>query len=128
MNNHVTTGQEMLWALPTMLGHIWWYTVAVFAGCAAVTMFLYMIMNEKYSSLLLSRTAMCMGFVCFALTPLNSGLMPWGALLVSVGGLHASFLIATDWCHRHDRWDAVRSILTRLRKRTHAQHRRYGSD
>ncbi len=121
--------QALLWYLPNALGHGWWYICAVIAGCAAVTMFLYMIMNEKFSGLLMSRTIMCGGLLCFALVPLNSGWLPWGVLLISIGALHASFLIATDWCNRQDKWQRVREILTGRRKAQDAhQHRRFGSD
>ncbi len=121
--------QDLLWKIPGIMGHGWWYMCSAIATAATLTMFLYMIMNQKFSGLLISRVLMTGGMLCFALIPLNSGWLPWGVLLISTGALHASFLIATDWCNRQDKWQRVREILTGRRKAQDAhQHRRFGSD
>lgn len=111
MNPH--EAQTALWYIPSQAGLLWWSICAVAAGTAALTMFLYLIMNQKFSGLLLSRMIITMSLVCFALVPLNSGWLPWGVLLASFGGLYASFLIATNWCDRHDKWEVLMSIFRR---------------
>ncbi len=127
--NPEITAQDLLWKIPGAMGHGWWYMCSAIATAATLTMFLYMIMNQRFSGLLISRVLMTGGMLCFALVPLNSGWLPWGVLLISIGALHASFLIATDWCNRHDKWQRVREILTGRRKAQDAHsHRRFGSD
>ena len=116
--------QDLLWSIPNMLGHGWWYLCSALAFIAMLTSFLYLIMNEKLSALLLSRVLLCAGMVCFWLIPLNSGWLPWGVLLTTSGYALASFLIATNWCHRQDKWETFRAILT---GRKHADKRsRFG--
>lgn len=119
--------QELLWKLPNIMGHGWWYMCSAIATAAVLTIFLYMIMNEKFSGLLMARTLLAAGMLCFALVPLNSGWIPWGVLLASIGSLYSAFLIATDWCHRHDKWETVRAILSGRKRAADAQ-RHYHSD
>ena len=103
--------------VPHTIGHRWWYLAcAAIALAACLTSFLFMIMNEKFSELLLSRVIICGGMLCFALVPLNPGWLPWGVMLTSAGYLFAAFLIATDWCHIENKWAHVRSILTGRKK------------
>ncbi len=109
--------QELLWRIPNMMGHGWWYMISGIATAAALTVFLYMIMNERFSALLVARSLLAGAMVCFALIPLNSGWLPWGVLLASAGSLYSGFLIATDWCTRHDKWARVREILGMRRAR-----------
>lgn len=115
--------QDALWAIPTSMGPAWWMISSIFAGIGALTMFLYMIMNQPFSGLLVSRIILMGAMVCFALVPLNSGWLPWGVMLASVGGAYASFLIATNWCERQnkwrDLWGAIASIAVRRRDRVH---------
>jgi len=104
--------QDALWALPNALGAWWWGIAAFFATMGALTMFLYMFMNQPFSGLLMSRIILMAAMVCFALTPLNSGWLPWGVMLASIGGFYASFLIATDWCNRQNKWHDLWAALT----------------
>lgn len=118
--------QELLWRIPNAFGHGWWYMCSGIATAALLTIFLYMIVNEKFSGLLVARSILAGSMVCFALVPLNSGWLPWGVLLSCVGSLHSAFLIATNWCERHDKWDIVKAIF--LGRKEHRAHRRTGSD
>ena len=122
-----TNPQDLLWALPNLMGHGWWYMCSGLAAAALLTIFLYMIMNERFSSLLVARAMLAASMLCFALVPLNSGWIPWGVLLACTGSLYTAFLIATDWCHRHDKWQTVWNILTG-RKRAPDAQRHYHSD
>lgn len=105
--------QDALWYIPNHIGRLWWVIAAVSAACGAVTMFLYMIMNRAFSALLVARLLIVGSLVCFALIPLNSGWLPWGVMLGSVGGLMTAFLIATNWCERHDKAQIWWSIFGR---------------
>ena len=124
--------QELLWRLPNMLGHGWWYMCSGIATAALLTIFLYMIMNEKFSGLLVARSLLALSMLCFALIPLNSGWLPWGVLLLSAGGFYSYFLIATNWCNRHDKWDIMRGWWLKLvGPRVHYNHEhrpKVGSD
>lgn len=115
--------QELLWRIPNMLGHGWWYLCSGLATAALLTMFLYMVMNERFSALLVARSLLLGSMLCFALLPLNSGWLPWGVLLASAGCLYSAFLIATDWCHRQNKWARVLQILG-LRRREQDAHQR----
>lgn len=119
--------QDALWGPANYLGHGWWYICSAIAGTAALTMFLYMIMNQKFSALLVSRVILTASMVCFTLIPLNSGWLPWGVLLAAVGCFYASFLIATDWCNRHDKWQVMRGILTGRKQEQHDGPQRFPS-
>jgi hypothetical protein len=110
--------QDALWYLPNALGHGWWYIVSGISAAALLTIFAYMIVNERFSRLLVARVLLAGSMLCFALVPLNSGWIPWGALLASLGCLHTAFMIATNWCERHDKWQRMREILTFSRHRT----------
>jgi len=121
------SAQALLWGIPNYFGHGWWYLCSGISLAAAMTMFLYMIMNEKASALLAARVMIWLGLICFSLVPLNSGWVPWGVLIMSCGMLYTSFLIATDWCTRHDKWRVIRDIFNRRQGR-HARERRNGAD
>lgn len=107
------TAQELLWWLPSQMGNGWNWAVAAFAGPAVILMTLWMIVGHRWDALLFSRLLMLGSFVCFALTPLNSGWLPWGALLASIGGLLTSVLIATNWCGREDKALKMHTALGR---------------
>ena len=98
------SAQDLLWALPNKLGNAWWLLCAAFSAPASLGMFLYMAMNQPFSGLLLARLVIVASLVCFSLVPLNSGWLPWGVLLASIGGAYATFLIVTDWCGREHIW------------------------
>lgn len=115
--------QDILWSLPATLGNTWWLICAAFAVPAGMGMFLYMIMNVPFSGLLLARMIIVASMVCFALAPLNSGWIPWGVLFASVGGLYATFLIASDWCGRENKWHDLGAWV---RKQIHGNH--HGAD
>lgn len=107
------TAQEALWYLPTQAGPWWNIGVALLAGPAVLIMFTAMVLNHPFNSLLVARILMLGSFVAFAMVPLNSGYLPWGALLASSGGLLTSILVATDWCNRPDPSVTVRVALWR---------------
>lgn len=107
------SAQDLLWWLPSHMGDNWNWLVAAFAAPAVILMTLWMIVGHKWDALLLSRLLMLGAFVCFALAPLNSGWLPWGALLASMGGLLTSVLIATNWCGREDKELKMHTALGR---------------
>jgi hypothetical protein len=123
MNYQSPDAQALLWSLPNYLGNGWWYICSGISLAAAMTMFLYMIMNEKASALLAARVMIWLGLICFSLVPLNSGWVPWGVMIISMGALYTSFLIATDWCIRHDKWRVIRDMFSRQQERHAGQHR-----
>lgn len=94
--------QQLLWECPTFFGRIWWLVCACFAGPACILILAYMVHNQKWGALLISRLLVMVGLLCFSVTWLNSGFLPWGVLLVSIGGCMSSAMIATDWCNRPD--------------------------
>jgi hypothetical protein len=107
------TPQEMLWWLPSTLGNGWNWIVAAMAAPACVLMLLWMVIGHDWTALLFARLVMLGSFVCFALAPLNSGWLPWGALLAAAGGLLTSVLIATNWCERTDKTVKMHTALGR---------------
>ena len=107
------TAQDLLWMIPSACGGWWNVLVSALAAPACVITFLWMVHGQRWSSLLFARLLMLGGFVCFALIPLNSGWLPWGALLTSAGGLLTSVLIATDWCNRPDKTVKMHTALGR---------------
>lgn len=120
----VNGAQALLWKLPDVMGRGWWLMCSGIATAACLTMFLYMVMNQAFSGLLVSRVLLTGGMLCFALVPLNSGWLPWGVLITSVGCLYAAFLIATNWCERQDKWATFRGIFHR--RKAHHEHQRTG--
>lgn len=94
--------QDALWQIPTELGNVWWLICAAFSLPAATLMLLKLIINEPLSLLTISRTIIVASLVAFGMAPLNSGMVPWGVFLASVGGFMASILLATGWCNRAD--------------------------
>ena len=100
--------QDLLWSIPSSLGNGWWLICSAFALPGAGLCFLYLIMNERMSVLVFSRLLMTGGLLAIGLVPLNSGWLPWGVLLLSAGGFCSYFLIATNWCNRHDKLDIIR--------------------
>lgn len=94
--------QDALWQLPNALGNSWWLICAMFSLPAAALMMLKLIINEPLSLLTISRTVIVASLVAFGMTPLNSGWLPWGVLLASVGGFMAAVLLTTGWCNRAD--------------------------
>lgn len=91
--------QDALWHIPTEMGGAWWLICAIFALPAATAMLLKMIINEPLSLLTVSRVIIAGSLVAFGMSPLNSGWIPWGVLLASIGGAMAAILIATGWCN-----------------------------
>jgi len=103
--------QELLWWVPSHMGNGWWVIVSLVAIPAAFLNFLYLIMNQKGNAVLVARCIIFAGIVMFALTPLNSGWAPWGALVFVTGTLLTGFLLATNWCERQTPWmDGVRMV------------------
>lgn len=92
--------QDALWLLPTELGTLWWLICAAFALPAASIMLLKLIINEPFGLLTVSRSVIVGSLVAFGMAPLNSGWIPWGILMASVGGCMAAVLLATGWCNR----------------------------
>ncbi len=97
--------QETLWSVPSGLGPWWNLLLAAVAGPAALVMFTHMILRQPLDALLAARLLILAALVAFTLSPLNSGWLPWGALLASAGGLLTSVLMATNWCGREKRRD-----------------------
>lgn len=122
--------QELLWAVPSAVGNWWWVVCGVLAITAAILCFLYLIMNERFSAVIFSRVLMTGGYIAIGMTPLNSGWLPWGVLLLSAGGAYTYFLLATNWCMRHDKWSIIRGWMNRLwspnAQPTDAAHRSRG--
>ena len=112
------SAQDLLWYVPAMLGHGWWYICSAMALASALTWFLYLIMNERMSPLLVARMTICFGMVAFALVPLNSGWLPWGVMITTSGVFYSGFLIATNWCHRVDKWASLRGLFTGYKRPT----------
>lgn len=102
--------QDALWQIPSELGSIWWIICAIFALPAAALMLIRLIINEPVSLLTITRCVIVASLVMFGMVPLNSGWIPWGVLLASVGGLMASILLVTDWCNRTDGASLPRAI------------------
>lgn len=94
--------QDALWSVPTDMGNLWWLICAAFALPAAILMTVKLIINEPFGLLTVSRAVIVGSLVAFGMAPLNSGWIPWGVLMASVGGLMAAALIATGWCTRKD--------------------------
>ncbi len=88
--------QETLWAVPSALGGWWYLLLAAISGPAALVMFAYMILGQPVGARLLARLLLLAALVAFTLSPLNSGWLPWGALLASAGGLMVAALSASD--------------------------------
>lgn len=107
--------QDFLWSLPTSLGVGWWLMCSALAIPAAGVMLIKLVVNEPFNMLTLTRAVIVCSFVAFGLVPLNSGWLPWGVLLASLGGLMASLLLAVSWCHRPDKLAWLQSILKRTR-------------
>lgn len=105
--------QTALWALPSKLDGIWWLVCAAFALPAATLIVVKMIINEPINLLTTSRVIIAGSLFFFGMTPLNSGFLPWGALLACIGGFLTSVLIATGWCNRPNRNDTVPRALWR---------------
>ena len=103
----MSNAQDVLWSLPSHLGPLWWVICTLFAGPAATMMVLYMIMRHPFNALMVSRLMILGSLITFALIPLNSGWLPWGVMLASVGGLLTTFLIASHWCERAHPWRDV---------------------
>lgn len=123
---YVRNSQDALWIVPNALGPLWWIIASVLGWTGALLMFLYLIMNQQWSGLLLSRILIAAGLVCFGMAPLNSGWIPWGVMISSIGGCYVSFLIATDWCHRENKWQDLWIALTgwmRRKEDGRARHR-----
>ena len=115
--------QELLWAIPSATGTGWWLVCSAFALPGAGLCFLYLIMNERMSPLVFGRLMMTGGLIAIGLVPLNSGWLPYGVLLLSAGGFYSYFLIATNWCGRHDKWDIMRGWWLKLvGPRAHYNH------
>ena len=95
--------QDTLWAFSNHFGNSWWLVCSAFALPAAFIMLLKMVIHEPFSSLLVGRVFLMGGFLAFGVVPLNSGWMPIGAMLVSVGGFVSAVLIGTGWCERKDK-------------------------
>ena len=106
--------QDLLWAFPTSMGNWWWVVCAVFSIVGATLCFLHLIMNERFSVVMLSRLLMTGGYIAIGMVPLNSGWLPWGVLLLSIGGCYTYFLIATNWCHRVDKWAIVKTWFAKV--------------
>jgi hypothetical protein len=111
--------QDLLWFIPNLLGNWWWVVCAIFALPGAVLCFLYLIMNERFTIIILSRAIMSGGLVLIGMTPLNSGCLPWGVLLLSTGGCLAYFLLATNWCAHPDKWSIIRAWIRSVGHRQH---------
>ena len=107
------TPQEWLWYIPNLFGPWWWIACAIPAAIAAALMFVTAIMRHPADMLFGARMLIVAGLVSFACVPLNSGWLPWGALLSSMGALLASILIATNWCERPDKSLTVTVALWR---------------
>jgi hypothetical protein len=104
--------QSFLWYVPNLLGHGWWYICSAMGLVGSLTWFLYLIMNEKFSALLLSRMLIGMGMFMIGLIPLNWGWVPWGVLFITAGCFYAAVLVATGWCHRQDKWATLATTFT----------------
>jgi len=103
--------QDALWGPPSAMGNGWWVMVGLIAAVSAAIHFLFLVMNQKFSALLVARMAIFVGIVMLALSPLNSGWLPWAALTFAVSTLLTGFLIATDWCNRQTPWrDGARMV------------------
>ena len=89
--------QELLWYVPNLLGNRWWVLCSVFAMPGAVLCFLYLVMNEPMSITLISRLLRMGGLISLGLTPLNSGWIPWSALLLAAGCCMSFVLSAIGW-------------------------------
>jgi hypothetical protein len=107
------SAQDALWFVPSQLGPWWTGAVGLIAAAASVLMFLTMVLRHPFNALLVARVLMLGGSICFAMTPLNSGWQPWGALFASSGVLMTSLLIATDWCNRPDQALRVHTAIWR---------------
>ena len=123
--------QDTLWAFSNHFGNSWWLVCSAFALPAAFIMLLKMVINEPFSSLLVGRVFLMGGFLAFGVTPLNSGWLPIGAMLVSMGGLISAVLIATNWCSREDTSVSMpraiyRWVMGHLHDRPLAQRARKG--
>jgi len=105
------TPQDTLWAFSNHFGDGWWLLCAAFALPAAFIMLLKMVINEPFSALLVGRVFLMGGFLAFGVAPLNSGWMPIGVLLASIGGCVSAVLIATNWCARKDQSLTIPSAL-----------------
>lgn len=97
------TPQDTLWSFSNHFGDGWWLVCAGFALPTAFIMLLKMVVNEPFSALLVGRVFLMGGFLAFGVVPLNSGWLPIGVLLASVGGFISAILIATGWCDRKDK-------------------------
>lgn len=109
--HYAGSAQDAVWAIPAFFGATWWVIGGVIGGIGAITMFLFMVMNQPFSALLLSRIIIMVAMALSALVPLNSGWLPWGWMLSQIGGCLAALLLATNWCERPHPWRDVASAV-----------------
>lgn len=116
------TPQETLWAFSNHFGQSWWLMCSAFALPAAFIILLKMVINEPFSTLLVGRVFLMGGFLAFGIVPLNSGWLPIGVLLASIGGFISAILIATGWCVRSG--EILSLIAGTVRRATDRLHAR----
>jgi CHASE2 domain-containing sensor protein len=99
----MTSWQEILTAVPDRMGWLWFAGWGVLALIGAGIMFVKMIVNEPFSSLLVARALLGVGLLLIPLSALQPGWQPWINVFYAAGGFLSSVLIATNWCNRPDK-------------------------
>lgn len=105
--------QTALWVIPNKLGDAWWLVCAALAVPSAFMILLKLVINEPFNLLTTARVLIAASLFSFGMVPLNSGFLPWAALMSCAGGLLTSVLMITGWCNRQDQSLTVLRALLR---------------
>ena len=107
------SAQSALWSIPEALGWWWYASLSVMAAAAAIIMILKMVLHHPFDALLVARSIIVGGLVCFAYRPFNSGLSELGIGFFVTGSLFTACLVASGWCQREDKTTSLVPFLWR---------------
>lgn len=94
------TWQDALWAFVNGCGRWWDVVFAVIAVIASVGLFVIVILRQRFSMLLLSRSLVALGLLLSGMIPLNSGWTKISLALLILGCSLSTFLLSTRWHKR----------------------------
>lgn len=93
-----TSWQELLWAVPSDLGRLWYLIWGIVAGAGAVLIFVTAVMPAPPSLATLARVVYLIGAMLIPMAAINSGWQPWIPAFYASSALLGALALTIDRC------------------------------